>query len=113
LNVAVFRLRRLRANIGSITTFCCWRQQRDKSRAPNSPPARHFKGLDRGNAALNLQLGKIYLAGHDPNLTARTWAEVMMELASRGKELLPIFLSSYFRRNWNRKDFEDMAGLES
>lgn len=38
------------------------------------------------NTALNLQLGKIYLAGHDPKLTTRTWAEVMNQLASHGKE---------------------------
>jgi integrase len=38
------------------------------------------------NSALNLQLGKVYLAGHDPKLTTRTWAEVMDQLASRGKQ---------------------------
>lgn len=35
---------------------------------------------------LNLQLGKIYLAAHDPKLPQRTWAEVMVELASHGKK---------------------------
>jgi integrase len=38
------------------------------------------------NTALNLQLGKIYLAGHNPKLTTRTWAEVMDKLASHGKD---------------------------
>lgn len=38
------------------------------------------------NTALNLQLGKVYLAGHDPKLTTRTWAEVMDKLASHGKD---------------------------
>jgi integrase len=38
------------------------------------------------NTALNLQLGKVYLAGHDPKLTTRTWAEVMDELADHGKD---------------------------
>jgi hypothetical protein len=32
------------------------------------------------------QLGKIYLAGHDPKLTARTWTEAMAELAGHGQE---------------------------
>jgi integrase len=38
------------------------------------------------NSALNLQLGKVYLAGHDPKLTTRAWSEVMDQLASHGKE---------------------------
>lgn len=38
------------------------------------------------STALNLQLGKIYLAGHDPKLTTRTWVEVMDQLSSHGKE---------------------------
>lgn len=38
------------------------------------------------NPALNLQLGKVYLAGHDPKLTGRTWSEVMDQLASHGKD---------------------------
>ncbi|MDB6016342.1 MAG: hypothetical protein JWR19_831 [Pedosphaera sp.] len=35
---------------------------------------------------LNLALGKTYLSAHDPKLITRTWAEVMADLATHGRE---------------------------
>ena len=58
------------------------------------------------NTALNLQLGKVYLAGHDPKLTTRTWAEVMDQLASHGKEKS----QKRCRREMDSKPFDLIRG---
>lgn len=39
-----------------------------------------------GSAALNMQLGKVYIGHADPKMAARTWKEAMNELSSHGKE---------------------------
>jgi integrase len=41
----------------------------------------------RQTPALNLQLGKVYIANADPNMATRTWTEAMNELSSHGKEV--------------------------
>jgi hypothetical protein len=41
----------------------------------------------RQGAALNLQLGKVYIAHADPQMATRTWLEAMLELSSHGKEV--------------------------
>lgn len=41
----------------------------------------------RQTPALNLQLGKVYIAHADPQMATRVWQEAMLELSSRGKEV--------------------------
>src|ERR1700722_16101724 len=35
---------------------------------------------------MNLALGKTYLAAHDPKMVTRTWADVMADLVTHGRE---------------------------
>ena len=41
----------------------------------------------RQTPAMNLQLGKVYIAHADPKMATRTWQEAMLELSSHGKEV--------------------------
>src|SRR5262245_9238578 len=49
----------------------------------------HARNEPQRNAALNLQIGRAYLAASDPQMMTRTWADVMreiIELKSQDKE---------------------------
>jgi hypothetical protein len=46
----------------------------------------HAKNEAAVNPLMNLALGKTYLAAHDPKLVTRTWAEVMADLTTHGRE---------------------------
>jgi integrase len=46
----------------------------------------HAKNEAAVNPLMNLALGKTYLAAHDPKLVTRTWAEVMADLTTHGRD---------------------------
>lgn len=54
------------------------------------------------SAALNLELGKVYLRNADPTLATRTWREVMDELSTHGKATS----QNRYQRGMKAKEFD-------